>query len=78
MKDLIRYVHGSEDSLDVDVYYVFDEMPDFNACKQFCCADKNENRNIIISYKENPFRQSRLRDGLHSKTSIVKNENSLL
>ena len=47
MKDLIRYVHGSEDSLDVDVYYVFDEMPDFNACKQFCCEDKNENRNII-------------------------------
>ncbi len=47
MKILARYVHGSEDSLDTDVYYVFDEMPDFNECKKFCSEDSTENRNII-------------------------------
>ncbi len=47
MRNLIRYVHGSEDTLDLDVYYVFDEMPDFNECKRFCSENINENRNII-------------------------------
>lgn len=44
---MIRYVHGSEDSLDVDVFYVFDEMPSFKECQEFC-SDKEENRNIIV------------------------------
>lgn len=43
---MIRYIHGSEDSIDVDVIYVFDKMPDFNECKKFC-AMTEENRNII-------------------------------
>jgi hypothetical protein len=43
----IKYYHGSEDSLDVDVYYVFDKMPNFNDCRKFCSEDENENRNII-------------------------------
>lgn len=42
-----RYVHGSADSTDLDVCYVFDKMPDFNTCRKFCTMDKNENRNII-------------------------------
>lgn len=45
---MIRYIHGSEDSLDLDVYYVFDSMPDFSECRRFCSEDKNENRNIIV------------------------------
>ncbi|AEO93467.1 gp208 [Bacillus phage G] len=44
---MIKYVHGSEDSLDVDVLYVFDKMPFSAACKEFC-SDTNENRNIIV------------------------------
>lgn len=51
MKDgdnMIKYIHGSEDSLDVDVYYVFDKLPSFNECKKFCSEDKSENRNIIV------------------------------
>jgi hypothetical protein len=44
---LIRIVHGSEDSLDVDVFYVFDQMPSFFDCQTFCSADPSENRNII-------------------------------
>lgn len=44
---MIRYVHGSEDSLDVDVYYVFDKMPSFKECQAFC-SNKEENRNIIV------------------------------
>jgi len=43
---MIKYIHGSEDSIDVDVYYVFDDLPDFKFCQEFC-ADKEENRNII-------------------------------
>lgn len=45
---MIKYIHGSEDSLDVDVYYVFDKLPSFNECKKFCSEDKSENRNIIV------------------------------
>lgn len=41
------YIHGSEDSLDIDVYYVFDKMPSFKECQDFC-SDKEENRNIIV------------------------------
>lgn len=43
---MIRYVHGSEDSLDLDVFYVFDETPSFNEAQKFC-ANKEENRNVI-------------------------------
>lgn len=43
---MIRYIHGSEDSLDLDVFYVFDKLPTFKECQDFC-ADKEENRNII-------------------------------
>lgn len=42
-----KYIHGSQDSTDVDVHYVFDKMPSFAECKEFCDTDKSENRNII-------------------------------
>lgn len=45
---MIRYIHGSEDSLDLDVFYVFDFLPDINECKRFCSEDDTENRNIIV------------------------------
>lgn len=44
---MIRYIHGSGNSTDVDVVYVFDELPSLNECKKFCSADSTENRNII-------------------------------
>lgn len=43
----IKYIHGSEDSLDVDILYVFDEMPTFTECQKFC-SNTEENRNIIV------------------------------
>ena len=43
---MFRYIHGSEDSLDVDVYYVMDKLPTFRECQLFC-SDKEENRNVI-------------------------------
>ena len=46
-KIIAKYIHGSEDSTDVDVHYVFDKMPSFQECKDFCDSDKSENRNII-------------------------------
>ena len=45
---MIRYIHGSEDSLDLDVYYVFDKLPEFSECRRFCSENKDENRNIIV------------------------------
>lgn len=44
---MYRYIHGSEDSTDTDVCYVFDVMPDMKECKLFCDSVKTENRNII-------------------------------
>ncbi|WP_286076922.1 hypothetical protein [Thomasclavelia cocleata] len=52
MTERIRYIHGSEDSTDLDVYYVFDTIPsDIKDCRAFCSADPNENRNIIVIKK---------------------------
>lgn len=45
---MVRYIHGSEDSTDVDVFYVFDELPPLNECKKFCSENELENRNIIV------------------------------
>lgn len=44
---MITYRHGSKDSLDIDIFYVFDKMPSFRECQEFC-SDINENRNIIV------------------------------
>lgn len=43
---MLRYIHGSEDSLDLDVFYVFEKLPTFKECQEFC-SDKEENRNVI-------------------------------
>lgn len=44
---MLKYIHGSEDSLDTDVFYVFDKIPSFTECRKFCSEDPTENRNII-------------------------------
>lgn len=43
----IKYIHGSEDSTDCDVIYVFDKMPSLQWCKTYC-SDNDENRNICV------------------------------
>ena len=43
----IKYIHGSEDSIDTDVVYVVDKLPSLQECKKFC-SDKEENRNICV------------------------------
>lgn len=45
---MIKYFHGSEDSTDIDVFYVFDTKPSYHECHTFCSADTVENRNIIV------------------------------
>ena len=45
---MIKYIHGSEDSTDVDVFYIFDSLPSKNECKIFCSENPAENRNIIV------------------------------
>lgn len=44
---MIRYIHGSEDSTDLDVIYVFEELPSIPECQQFAQTRKEENINII-------------------------------
>lgn len=46
MDILARYVHGSEDSTDLDVIYIVDEIPEMAECVLFCNEDHLENRNI--------------------------------
>jgi hypothetical protein len=40
-------VHGSEDSTDHDVVYIFEKQPNFHEMIKFC-SEKEENRNILI------------------------------
>lgn len=47
-KEIIRYIHGSEDSTDLDVVYVFDYVPSLEECKKFCVSKVSENGNIIV------------------------------
>lgn len=44
---LAKYTHGSADSVDNDVVYVFDTLPNREECKIFCSGHPDENRNII-------------------------------
>ena len=45
---MIRYIHGSADSTDLDTVYVFEEMPSFPQCQLFCQSSTSENKNIIV------------------------------
>lgn len=45
---MIRYIHGSADSIDLDTVYVFEEMPPFLQCQHFCQSNTSENKNIIV------------------------------
>jgi len=45
---MIKYIHGSEDSIDTDVYCVFDRMPSYQECQKFCSENPDENRNVIV------------------------------
>jgi hypothetical protein len=46
---MVRYVHCSEDSTDIDVLYIIDELPDFQTCKNFCDMNPDgENRNLAV------------------------------
>lgn len=45
---MIRYIHGSKDSTDLDVVYIMEEMPSFIDCQHFCKLDPTENRNIAV------------------------------
>lgn len=47
MNIIAKYIHGSADSTDVDVYYVVDDIPPFQEAKAFCDAIKDENANLI-------------------------------
>jgi hypothetical protein len=42
------YIHGSEDSTDKDIIYVFDELPSLAECKAFCDGRGIENGNIVV------------------------------
>lgn len=45
---MVRYIHGSADSTDLDMVYVFETMPSFEKCQIFCRSDPKESRNIVV------------------------------
>ena len=47
MEIIAKYIHGSEDSTDVDTYYIVDAVPSFKESKKFCDSIKDENANIL-------------------------------
>jgi len=44
---IAKYIHGSEDSLDIDTYYIVDKVPSFQESKVFCDSIKDENANLL-------------------------------
>ena len=42
------FTHGSEDSLDHDVYVIFDHIPSFKEAKAYCNNLKEYNANILV------------------------------
>lgn len=42
------YIHGSEDSTDRDIIYVFESLPSFQECKSFCDGQGANNGNIVV------------------------------
>jgi len=44
---IAKYIHGSEDSLDIDTYYIVDKVPPFQESKAFCDSIKDENANLL-------------------------------
>lgn len=46
-KQIPKFRHGSEDSKDEDVFYLFDKKPSHKECLQFC-SGSSEDRNIIV------------------------------
>lgn len=47
-KEIPFIIHGSKDSIDRDVIYLFDKLPSTRECYEFCNSNKDENRNIIV------------------------------
>lgn len=45
---ILKYYHGSTDSLDKDVFIVLPKLPIFLECKKICDSNKKENVNLIV------------------------------
>ena len=43
---MYKYIHGSADSIDLDVCYIVNKLPSFQECKKFCSTTTIENRNL--------------------------------
>ena len=71
-----RIRHGSADSVDVDVLYLVSSAKknnlNFDLCKQFCTADKHENRNIYI--KSNQIKNQNSLNQIKLKIGPASNE----
>lgn len=45
---MLKYIHGSQDSTDVDVMFIFDEIPQKADASRFCSDNTVENKNIAV------------------------------
>lgn len=45
---IAKYIHGSQDSNDIDIIYVLDRIPEFREAQELCAAGNEEdNRNVM-------------------------------
>lgn len=79
-----KYVHGSEDSTDIDVCYILDKVPSMAAAKEFCTeGGERENRNCAVitdgvvswAYKGSP---DEVNNSLFMTYSLHEQESELL
>jgi len=50
MEIIDKYIYGSGNSLDVDVLYIVDELPEtISECKDFCLSHKGDNDNVNLA-----------------------------
>lgn len=45
---MLRYIHGSADSTDLDVMYIFDSIPTRADATRFCSDNSIENKNVAV------------------------------
>lgn len=50
MVEMEKYIYGSANSLDVDIVYIVDKLPEtIEECKKFCLSKKYDNENVNIA-----------------------------
>ena len=55
MRIIGLYTHGSADSVDNDVVYVLEEIPEFNKCKMVLQGFRRRSEQRLVSHNPSPL-----------------------